>query len=454
MLVTTLVLAALTIVVVSMPFLRFAYRSPAAHVAIGTADGLIAALVAYLVFGRFRRSGSRSNLLLAAALLLLALGNLFLALPTVRATEGTAFPVWTSQLVRLFAAGMMAVAAFTTAGGAVPRRPAILLFTVAGSLLLVVIVAGLLLEGIDPGVDTGLSPETARRPLFVGHPGLHAIQSATMALFAVAAVGFTRLAERYPDPLTLALALATPLTVFASLFYALFSSVLSDYVYVGDLLRLTFYLVLLVGALHEIRSYWEATARAAVLEERRRIARNLHDGLAQELAFVATQARRFLRRGGGSREEVAGMGSAALRALDESRRAIAALKGGADEPLDVALAATAEEVTAREGVRLTLDLESNVRVPPETREELIRIAREALSNAARHGRARSVRLALTAEDGLRMHISDDGTGFDPETVPRGGFGLISMRERAEAIGGTVRVRSARGRGTVVEVALP
>lgn len=88
------------------------------------------------------------------------------------------------------------------------------------------------------------------------------------------------------------------------------------------------------------------------------------------------------------------------------------------------------------------------------REDLARIVREAVSNAARHGEAQNITVALSNTDAIRVRVSDDGKGFDPDLPRRRGFGLTSMRERAEQRGGTVVVRSKPGEGTEVEVVVP
>jgi signal transduction histidine kinase len=93
-------------------------------------------------------------------------------------------------------------------------------------------------------------------------------------------------------------------------------------------------------------------------------------------------------------------------------------------------------------------------VSPDLREDLARIVREAVSNAARHGEASNVTVALSNTDVIRVSVSDDGKGFDPNAPRRRGFGLTSMRERAEARGARVEVRSRPGAGTCVEVVVP
>jgi signal transduction histidine kinase len=96
-----------------------------------------------------------------------------------------------------------------------------------------------------------------------------------------------------------------------------------------------------------------------------------------------------------------------------------------------------------------------VEVSADWRDALLRIAREAVGNAVRHGRARTVSLQLREVDGVWLRVSDDGDGFDLE-APRSSlsYGLTSMRERTESLGGQFNISSVRGAGTTIEVVLP
>jgi signal transduction histidine kinase len=198
--------------------------------------------------------------------------------------------------------------------------------------------------------------------------------------------------------------------------------------------------------------YRRALERAAC-RERRRIARDLHDGLAQELAYIRMETLRIVARG--SDDRIARLAIAAERALEESRVVIAGLHGEGTRPFPAQLCEVAEQLTERAGARLTLDLEPAIEVDAERGHALLRILREAITNGVRHGRATEVALQLTAGDGLRMSVHDNGAGFVPGGPRRGGsFGLTTMRERAQALGGDLTVRSNPGEGTVVEVVLP
>jgi signal transduction histidine kinase len=212
--------------------------------------------------------------------------------------------------------------------------------------------------------------------------------------------------------------------------------------------------VVALGHLLELAlSNWEAheeLERRATAEERRRIARDLHDGLAHELAFIASKAGRTGT--GANAREVA---SAADRALDEARRAITVLSSTEPQSLSHALTQTAEDLGARLGAPVLLDFDDSFDVPPPVAEQLLRVVREAITNAAVHGRPRAVTITLQTDQHARqLVISDDGCGFDPAASAGRGFGLVSMRERAASIGAGFEVRSAPGQGTRIEVVLP
>jgi signal transduction histidine kinase len=125
-----------------------------------------------------------------------------------------------------------------------------------------------------------------------------------------------------------------------------------------------------------------------------------------------------------------------------------------DELLEVALTHAAEDVAQREGVRLQLALDTGIVVGHAECEALARIVSEAATNAARHGHASTVTVELTNGNGYRLRVSDDGTGFDPVEVTRTtrGFGMVSMRERAAALGADFAVVARPGSGATVEVA--
>jgi signal transduction histidine kinase len=99
-------------------------------------------------------------------------------------------------------------------------------------------------------------------------------------------------------------------------------------------------------------------------------------------------------------------------------------------------------------------LHPGIEVPEPTRDSLVRIVREAVSNAARHGAAEVIELELHGPHPLVLRVNDDGRGFDVAAVNGSGFGLTSMRERAEHLGGSLTLSSRPGHGTAVEIRIP
>lgn len=191
-----------------------------------------------------------------------------------------------------------------------------------------------------------------------------------------------------------------------------------------------------------------ASARGAAAE-RQRLARELHDGLAQELAFISLQVRRLADQGVDGADELTG---AAVRALAESRELVTALRSPAAEDLNGEIARTAHRLADRHGATLDLDMDPGFRPDAKTGWHLLRILAEALSNGLVHGRARNVAIELSAS---RLRVVDDGVGFETEADrPGQRFGVVGMRERAREIGADLLLRSQPGHGTEVVVVLP
>lgn len=454
MVVSVLVSFAATAAVILVPTLRFAYRLPEVHVGLETAAALIGLLAAFLVYGRFRRSGQLGDFVLCYSLSVLALSNLFFAaLPTVLGGTDT-LGTWARLFAQLLGSALFAGAAFAPMRRIRLSGVQTIVAVLSLPAIMVCLAVGVSYFGsrLPTGVALVPTPEAAGRPRLVGDVTLLGAQLAGMSLYCIAAIGFRRRSRATGDALLRWLAVAAVFGAFARLNYFLYPSLYTDWVYSGDFFRLAFYVAILAAAAREISSYWETVSRTAVLEERRRIARDLHDGLAQELAFIGRNLRNLDARD----PTVQRVAASAVRALSESRRAVAALTQPLDEPLEVSLAAAASETAEREGTRVDLSLSPGVELDYPRRDAVIRIACEAIANAARHGGAALVRVQLLDGRRVRLVVSDDGGGFDPSDVGSrngGGFGLIGMRERAHAVGGFVDVRSIPGRGTTVNLVL-
>ena len=452
--------AAITFAISVLPFTRFAYRSIPAHVALETAAGLIALLASFLLALRLRRTRKVSDALLVFALALFGLRNLILSVLPEIATPDRLAPTWAPLAGQLVATVALCVAAFVPEGRVrSPRHATVVALASATGIVVAIGLSDIIID-LPLGIDPQLSPESSRRPRVVGNPIVLGFQLFSVLLFAAATVGFLRRSHREADELTAWFAVACAVGGFARLNYFLFPSLFSEWLYTGDILRLGFYLLVLIGAAREITSWQLDRERLAVVEERRRVARELHDGLAQELSFIANQAQRISSHDSADAPLARAVAAAARRALDEARAAVSALTGAEQQPLDEVVAEAAQEAAGRAGVALRLDVPSGIAVGAPTRVAVMRIVREAIVNAERHGGAGNISVTIRHEDGLRLAIADDGCGFDVaramQRAPRidGGFGLVGMRERVESLGGRLRIASAPGRGTRIEVIIP
>jgi two-component system sensor histidine kinase DegS len=201
-------------------------------------------------------------------------------------------------------------------------------------------------------------------------------------------------------------------------------------------------------------------------DERRRLARDLHDGPAQTLAaalFGVDLAVNALDRAPATaRDELLAARAMVRDALDDVRALMAGLRPRLLEERGLVAALNGLAATPPLwGTEVSVETEGigrGVRLPADVELALFRIAQEAVSNARRHGVASRVRVSLAVRPGIaELVVVDDGRGFlwEPEIGwPSRGEGLPGMRERAELLGGTLRVESAPGAGTRIAVMLP
>lgn len=442
--------AVTTASVIGSSHLQFGWHSPVAHLVLDTVDACIALLVTYLLWGRFRRTRRRRDLSLTYGFLLLGLAGLVQPLARVAVVDDAAdvLGIWSAAAVRAVAAVLVLCGAvFGTGRVSSARRwlPEVL------PLLLVVLLLVALwrFRTSLPDPMPQEPPASASHPVLSGHPGLLAAQAVGAVAFGLASLLFARRAAERPDALLAWLGPACAVAAFARVNYFLFPSLYSDWFYTGDLLRTGSHALLLVGAAREIGDYWSGRATAMVVEDRRRLARELHDGVVQELGLIRSVTLGAVPPGPLRDNLVA----ACDRAVDEARAAVDALGRSPEEPLGFVLHRAARQVADRYGGRVIVDLDDSIHVPQGQRHALVRITREAVSNAIRHGEAGEVRVGLQRDlDRCRLVVQDDGRGFDPRAVREStGFGLTSMRERATALPGTCEIASAVGRGTSVTV---
>ncbi|WNI19551.1 GAF domain-containing sensor histidine kinase [Actinacidiphila sp. ITFR-21] len=215
-------------------------------------------------------------------------------------------------------------------------------------------------------------------------------------------------------------------------------------------------------ALTNARLY-EHSRELTLVGERARIAHELHDAVSQKLfslrltaqaaaALVDTDPAR-------AKNELRQVAALAAEAADELRSVVVELRpAGLDEDGLIATLRTEVRVLDRAHTAHVTFRAAGVRALPAAQEEaLLRVAQEALHNALRHARAATVAVTLDGRGkGARLRILDDGRGFDPSAVRRAGrhLGLVSMRDRADGVGGRLTVRSEPGAGTVVELEVP
>jgi two-component system, NarL family, sensor kinase len=222
-----------------------------------------------------------------------------------------------------------------------------------------------------------------------------------------------------------------------------------------------------VGVAIERARLAEASVGLARVEERTRLARDLHDTLTQGLTAIGLHVEAALATLGSNaantdvtRAELERALTVTRANLTEARRSLRDLRASPldGRPLDEALTALGRQLTADAGVPVHVHSTIRSSLDSNTEETLFRIASEALANVRRHAAARSVDVTLegTSRD-VRLSIVDDGKGFDTRRQgrsPADGFGIGGMRERAALAGGVLTIRSRPGRGTTVGVNIP
>jgi signal transduction histidine kinase len=431
------------------PYLATSVGNQLAHVVLVSLDSAIAIFVAYLVHGRYIRYGRLQDLLLTHGLVLLAVTEL--GLTYVSATgSGSVLEVevWFFLGIRLAAAVLIASAALS--GERLARRPVSRQLSVLVPVVVAAVTFVALWAGIQQPTDNPSSGAQTLAALLADKPAYLVPHMLAVLGFSVAFLVFAVGSARHDDELLRWLGPAFAFTALAGAGAVLSPRFLAEPIINGELLRTVCYVLLLIGATRETRHYWSTRTSAAVEEDRRRLARELHDGVVQELVYIRSVSRGLTGDGESARRIV----GACDRALDESRVAIQALGRPSDEPLGLILARMATQLAERYHVVLEVDVDRTILAGPTQQLAIMRITGEAISNAVHHGEATSMQLRLSRVGARRrLSIEDDGHGFDvsEKVSNNAGYGLTSMRERARTLPGSFSVEARPDMGSTVIV---
>ena len=486
---TAALLIAGTVILIVDPQLDFVIVDKTLDVALNSIATLAGAGLAALAMSRYRESGRLSSLFQASALFLLSVVggvNVVLVLLKLDGRIGPTlglpaqFPVYISVVTWLMAAILFVVGAAATLRSvrvrpAFPRR----LITVpplAIGVLAVIIYP--IQDQLPPLISNSAvdalirNPQTAT-PLPGLEPLLLASAGATAFLLLLAAV-LLRFAYVAGGPVTDGfLSVGLVIAAFGEFHFALYPGVYTGLVTTGDALNLAFYGALLLGIDAEARSDLRALRTAyatldrlrvteterAALEERSRLAREIHDGLAQHLWFAKLKHERLAPLVPDSARGLSvEVGQALDAAIVEARQALVTMRSGTDPqlPLGELLSRTVEDFGNRSGLRVRYSSDDlPAAIPARQQAELLRVVQEALTNVGKHADATMVWVRATMEyEELVVTVGDNGRGFDPHAVRNEGLGIRGMEERARLVGGQLALESQPSDGTRVILRMP
>jgi signal transduction histidine kinase len=328
---------------------------------------------------------------------------------------------------------------------------------------------------VDPATLARLADETfSTAPLPGVNLGILLFDGLAAVLLAAAAVAYSR-ADRGAGGIPRSyLVPGLIVAVFSQIHFILYPAVFSGLVSTGDLLRIASYLILAAGlqagtrqdlqalrsANARLRFLAGAEADRAAMAERARLARELHDGLAQDLWTAKLELDRLCTELDGAPEPVADqlrrVHEAVEAARSEAQDAVHALRSGFDAGLTIQeeLPRRLDAFVARTGYPVDLELDSRVDLGGVAATETLRVIDEALHNVEKHADATRIRVRVVQDsEEVMVSVDDNGRGFTPsDGLP--GHGLLGMRERAALLGGLLEIRSAPGDGTHVGLTVP
>ena len=484
---TAAVLTAVTLLLLALPDFDGHWVDPATDLVLDTIA--LVATSSAAVLWRLRYSSGHQSIWLfqSAAFLVLAMADATAVATgiavggspeTARSTAALGhaqFLVWT--IARTLAATLMVVGGVRALRGSRTVHPRAVL--VAPGLLMLAAIALVFTLG-DALLPLFTMAPPSGESSQVPHLSTNLLGSAVLVLGSLLFLWAASLTRRLRDRDGLVgqanVAIGLVFAAFAQLQQALFPSVHPIEASAGDVLWLAFSIALLVGieaeardtlkTLHETNESLErlrdADVDRAALEERARLSRELHDGLAQDLWLAKLKAGRLAAIPDQRPEATIlldELASAIDSGLADARQAVMALRLNVDSPeapMSELLRRYVEDFQDRFGLRVELECDDTLpRLRPRVEAEVLRIAQEALSNVAQHADATLVQVQLLlAGDQLTLLVRDNGRGFDLTAVGDDDFGLASMHERAAIIGGELSIEARPSDGTCIKMDLP
>jgi signal transduction histidine kinase len=495
-----IVVSLFSVASLSSPNIPLAIRNDDLDRAISGLAAGIAAMAALLQWNRYREDKDPSALLLATALLVLAAENAFSLLVAITGLQdalgfslrnpGQA-PIYGWILSRALAGTLFGLAALAQLRHWKRSPPAAPFAVTLAALVPFMFIVLRALEPMLPtlydvrGIDLIFGPSRALGIASGMTASLFTLNLLAAVMLVAAAQLFRNVFQSTSHRQSLLLSYALFIGTLGQLQFAIVPPSYFGLVSAGDFIRVGFYISIVLAfdadtlaTLRELRlsrakveelrlaelaeaeELQQAEMAEAVLEERSRLARDLHDGLAQELWLAKLRLGRLLKAVGndqvGVDHEAGALSGAIDSAIAQARLAVIAMniRPGDSHDLETALARYVYDVTERLDLPVTFRVERPA--PPldvRVSEEILRAVHEALHNVRKHADATSATVVLDGEEGVvKVSIRDDGRGLGPGHERRG-YGLANMRARMEALGGHVWIESP-GFGTIVRLEVP